>query len=515
MPSHIAGKKHQARLQSASSSAEARSPCFYWAQGKCFKGKTCQYAHVGLPNLATAANTVAGEPVELVSKDKIPTPARAIDQRPFLQGSITLSREFLMKKQVVEGGDASKPTYPEKYRDLLKRKRDVNLYISGGRVVWQFAFNEEVKDAIKTYIKGRIWDKSVGPKGSWTCPIESLPAAIALYEHLGRTPDVQLKQRCNDMVKAGGWSSAIDSVRLAVELIQPKIENAVAIGRARVSFQYDVDLVAAIKRLAPPCRSYDPHCRDWTVDLLSLPELLHEFKELGYAPCSSLKSIATLLDTIDRQFAEVSSRSIQPEQPLESVVEQPGASDEERNTQRLEVMVKELRSLLRRVPQTSPDVAMDSSDCGAPKRRRLTSQQMLYSLGEAGCHDALTNSDSELDDFIDLSWIQGVTRTLKLQLDSAARSPSMCSCGQPWRRTNGKHVCRFFGYFECRCGNRWTSAYCWDGEMQACRSCNTESFPHKKEQLDGRIGKGTGPHDSSRCSMCARLGRDCSERFEF
>ena len=94
---------------------------------------------------------------------------------------------------------------------------------------------------------------------------------------------------------------------------------------------------------------------------------------------------------------------------------------------------------------------------------------------------------------------------------AAFRPPADCDCGQPHKRVGGRHVCRYFGYFHCACGNRWTSAYTWKGEQQACRRCDRESAPAKTEKLDGRVGMGNGkPHDSSRCSMCAQLGYDCS-----
>ena len=56
-------------------------------------------------------------------------------------------------------------------------------------------------------------------------------------------------------------------------------------------------------------------------------------------------------------------------------------------------------------------------------------------------------------------------------------TPDDCDCGKPQIKVGGKHTCRYFGTFECSCGNQWTSAYCWKGEMQACRSCKLESTP--------------------------------------
>ena len=108
-------------------------------------------------------------------------------------------------------------------------------------------------------------------------------------------------------------------------------------------------------------------------------------------------------------------------------------------------------------------------------------------------------------------WIAGIARR-RLLAPVVPVAVSSCDCGHPRRRMGGRHICRYFGYFECgRCHKRWTSAYCWEGERQGCRACNQESLPYKKEKLDGRQGMGNGkPHDSGRCSMCAQLGYDCS-----
>jgi hypothetical protein len=280
MPNHIAGKKHQARLQSASSTTP--------------KGSACQYAHSSALSVAMA--TIPSEQtLPLVSFGSVPTPSRTVDQPSFLQGSALLSRQLVLKKRPAEASAENKATYPEEIRGLLKRKQNVNLYICGGKVVWQFAFNEQVKEAIKTYIKGRQWDTSVGVKGSWTCPLESLPDAIALYEHLGRTPDVELKRRSSEIVTSGGGCSSADVIKCTVHLARPRSETAASIGRVTIAFQYDSELVAAMKRIAPPYRSYEPQSREWTIDLLSLPELLHHFKDVGYVACDNLRNFANLL----------------------------------------------------------------------------------------------------------------------------------------------------------------------------------------------------------------------------
>ena len=83
-----------------------------------------------------------------------------------------------------------------------------------------------------------------------------------------------------------------------------------------------------------------------------------------------------------------------------------------------------------------------------------------------------------------------------------------------------RHICRFFGAFECRdFHHRWTSAYVWrdngNFEQQDCRRCNTPNLPteHRPRDRSGQLcNKTAGAHDQSRCHMCQRLGRRCDAR---
>ena len=92
-----------------------------------------------------------------------------------------------------------------------------------------------------------------------------------------------------------------------------------------------------------------------------------------------------------------------------------------------------------------------------------------------------------------------------------------CDCGNPHKTTKGKHLCRYFGTYQCtNCRNRWTSSQCWKNETQACKRCNKNNYPICKDKLDGRpprkIGSGAG-HDSARCSRCRRLGYNCRDGY--
>jgi hypothetical protein len=86
-------------------------------------------------------------------------------------------------------------------------------------------------------------------------------------------------------------------------------------------------------------------------------------------------------------------------------------------------------------------------------------------------------------------------------------------CGKRKNLFGKKHYCRFFGYFECKdCSHKWTSGYSWKGETQTCKNCETENEPTRQERLIKveNQNRRNGPHDSSRCSLCQKLG-SCRE----
>ena len=400
---------------------------------------------------------------------------------------------------------------------------------------------------------------TIGEKGCWTCPLESLPDAIALYEHMGRTPDAPLKTRAKQISDANSGGSAADAIKLAVQLVEvhTAVDGTTIIGRAICTFQYDTDVISSIKQLAPVQRSYNAQTKEWPVDLLALPELLSHLAPLGYAPSTRLAELATVCERVEHllypgppcptaspseELSDEALRSIDVDaivessssqgRPCESELGQdnsrtgskahssaapqasgtppppsvhPSAAEVAREKE-LEASLGQLQRLVRL--EAEGGATFGRSDCGAAKRRKLTAQQKRQGRAD----DRAEDYDDNSDDDIDLSWVNGFYRRASpfAKQDSAA-PPTGCDCGQPWRRVGGRHVCRFFGYFQCDCGSRWTSAYTWKGEQQACRSCNWESAPNRTEKLDGRIAKGNGkPHDTSHCSMCAQLGYDCS-----
>ena len=218
MSAHVSGQKHQAKLRGSSTSSgygastdPSSKPYFYFPQGRCFKGSACPYLHApeGGRSIGTAPPS---QPVGAV-----PPPIAAL--RPFLAGATVMESAFVLAKSAA--AVVAAPALPAQYCGLLKRKQGVNLYVSGGRVVWQFAYNASVIGAIKAHIKGRQWEPSLGPKGCWTSPLETLPEAVALYEHMGRTPDPLLKARARQVVQACGGGSAADAITLTARPCSP------------------------------------------------------------------------------------------------------------------------------------------------------------------------------------------------------------------------------------------------------------------------------------------------------
>ena len=522
----------------SSDGGPSQKPCFYWP-GRCFKGASCPWYHD--PALGTAP------------------PAKA-----FLQSTAVATGDFVLNKTAAEAAAAAPAPLPGQYRDVLKRKQDVNLYLQGGRVIFQFNFNVSAIAAIKEHVNGRKWEPGIGAKGCWTCPLESLPEAVALYEHMGRKPDSELKSRAKDVVAACGPSAAA-AIKLKVELTAKGGASEPSLGRVVASFYYDADVVAAFKQLSPTMRTYEPASKQWTADLLALPELLEHLQPLGYAPSHALRELSEACTKVDALIypapsspppaaaaaAPAASPAVPSEVPtteeeadfdaalaaldVDAILASQGSqaysspgvpppaaapppaaespSEEQRRRVALDATLKQLVQLVCREEGVS---TVDTSDIGqAKKKRKVTSAQHAWATG-----GEFPSDGSDDDDFLGsfhrsaYNVLRGIAAAARQRAPAAHGPPPGCDCGQSGRLVGGKHVCRYFGHFACgSCGNRWTSAYCWKDETQACRPCGKENIPIKKEALDGRAGMGTGrAHDSSRCSMCAQLGYDCSLR---
>ena len=495
----------------------------------------------------------------------------------------------------------SKPkyTFPAKYLNAFKGKRNVNLFIQDGLVVWEFAYDLTIMSAIKEHIKGRAWNKNIGAKGHWTCPLESLPEAIALYEHMGRKADSDLKKRAAEIEKAFGGASASDAIKMIIRFSldehlahhdqasstdssQILAEPEPSFGSAKLTFLYDAEVVSALKMLPPSERSYDPPTKAWTIDIMAVPAAINHLGTLGYTPSKDLQDIVTSLEHLvstlygaskDEDETSIANadediKVLVKDEPIEiSSPQVPGLAptfsedstasvgdnigiadntanttasadvkpgDSEDNIHRLETSIKGVMSAIAKCSGKAG--AFSRSDCGESKRQRLTSSQRSWATRRMGYDDdegygygygyGYDDFDDDSDDEDDLFGYSSFFR--RDRFASFARNrfdsikiaknakPADCDCGRPDKTIGGVHTCRYFGTFHCRCGNRWTSAYCWKGEKQACRGCNAESLPIKKEPLKSREGKailGGGHHDTARCEMCRKLGYDCSSGY--
>lgn len=627
-------------LVTSSSALPPPGCCFaYWQRGSCYKGSSCTYKHIRpgddvdttddtrpaskpAPAPAPSKNTndliievlltkggttPTKESFPPTKKSNPPTSgtkdspsadtptssAPAIKLAPIfckpIKSTPTPSKLVATKSPKKP---KSKYSFPAKYANAFKGKRNVNLFIQGGLVVWEFAYDLKVMEAIKTHIKGRAWNKSIGVKGAWTCPLESLPEAIALYEHMGRKADSGLKRRAAEIEKAFGGASASDAIKMVIRFsldehladaerqvkssststtdIQPP-QPEPSFGSAQLTFLYDAEVVSALKMLPPSQRSYDPPTKTWTVDILAIPSSLDHLSTIGYTPSKDLQAISNSIEElvgvlyggseaedeedasatntaadievlVKEELDEDSTASFPPVPGLAPTYSEDSAATSDDNinnaaditstttdinesdnhASNLETSLKNVISALAKCSDKAQP-RLNSSDYGESKRQRLTSSQESWAMRRMG-YDDDEDFGYGYDDFDDddLFGYSSFFRRDKFATFARKRfdnikvakksKPADCDCGNPRKTIGGVHTCRYFGTFHCRCGNRWTSAYCWKGEKQACRVCNVESLPVKKEPLERRVGKTRrlGHHDTARCEMCRKLGYDCS-----
>lgn len=203
--------------------------------------------------------------------------------------------------------------FPEMYHNLFYRKRDINLLVKDGLVVWEFAYNTQIIKAIKDHIKGRAWNTNMGIKYCWTAAIECLPDCIDLYEHMGRIASNELKKRAKQIKKSYGYSSASDAIKLSVDIYlntntekitgssnnDEEENNDLSVGSSSATFLYDANIVSSFKMLPPTQRSYNPAFKVWTIDLFALPFLLDSVIPLGYNATTCLRTISNLTKLVD------------------------------------------------------------------------------------------------------------------------------------------------------------------------------------------------------------------------
>lgn len=243
----------------------------------------------------------------------------------------------------------------------------------------------------------------------------------------------------------------------------------------------------------------------WSVDLLCLGELLEILaaEPLRYTPEPALQPITSAVQKLLDQISSNADGCFVAK-AASAVAKAIGAAAKEGTKSK----------------------TIDQTDAGhEAKRRKLTTQQKEWA------HDRSGSGYADADDGGDWDFnLRDVEAFLKRQKGTIigqsssgasscpkeSRQPVDCDCGNPRKMQGGRHVCRYFGSFCCPgCKNRWTSAYTWKGEKQACRKCEMESLPQRTDPLDGsgrsRVGNNiNGAHDCSRCSKCRKLGTDCT-----
>ena len=376
-------------------------------------------------------------------------------------------------------------SFPASCSNALARKQNVSLTIKQGEVWWQFNYNKVVIDAVKECIKGRRYD---GATKQWVCPIETLPECVALFEFCGRKVDKEVKQRA-EQIKA--TATRPDDITAVLDFSPGPLQSGLShevLGRVKLSFHFDKDIIAKIKQLHPMQRAWHAEKKVWSVDLLSLGELLEIFSsELGYESPAEVGPILSAIETLAAQMEESEGEAAKA---ACGVAEAINAS----------------QSCVKRVK-------LDRTDAGQEaKRRSLTAQQQAWGIGGihavAAMRDGDLGWDSCLNALCDFSYVDSFVSRCRMKRET----PTDCDCGHPQKLQGGRHICRYYGSFECPgCRNRWTSAYTWKGEKQACRGCEMESLPVKTEPLQGSKGTNiSGAHDCARCSRCRKLGEDCT-----
>ena len=244
----------RARADGRGGSTSGGGVCFQFQKnGMCTKGKYCTYRHVrpsdvtNNNNNTTTGNSYYPSTSEMCHEIKMPPSASSsgtkrsfeVNTEPEIVAKFELLKQSANvtespPKAAAKGGDAfnlmmsaskskskakkndeiNKYNFPEIYKNALKRKQNVNLYIKDNAVVWQFSYNATVIAAVKT-IKGRKYDPQLK---SWLCPLESLPECVSLYKYMGREPDRELKDRADEISKSYAGTSASDAIKIAIRL---------------------------------------------------------------------------------------------------------------------------------------------------------------------------------------------------------------------------------------------------------------------------------------------------------
>ena len=297
--------------------------CFAFQKGNCYRGSSCSYSH-GNRNKSesnfcqtTSTSFISSYPSSSSAgyPSPPPYPPQKLSQDSFDNGSsnamyysrqnvayaspgiynsvsaVTPSSIMSSHRSGFEYGSVvhghfvlararqSPLPLPAMFKDALKQKKDIDLCIVGDRVAFvgiKFA-HAIVRDAIKSCLVNYQYDDKTH---FWTLPQESIEECVRLYKHMGRVPSSSILAMSQQQSRLRGDRDLATRIELDFQL--PKIRKADAISKSlegdsrhiKLTFQYDSCLVAAVKKIHPGYRSYDPAVRVWDLHFLALPDLI-------------------------------------------------------------------------------------------------------------------------------------------------------------------------------------------------------------------------------------------------
>jgi hypothetical protein len=385
-----------------------------------------------------------------------------------------------------------KSSVKERFKSIITVEYDED----SRRIHFLFPYDADFMNLIKTHIQGRTWN-SIYKR--WEAPLTSAVDIITLC----KTLDISLPEELESMTPK-----------------QREIIISIANGdeRAEVDFAYDATVVLAIKKLNPINRNYHAtgDKKFWTVDVICLTDLVHHLLEdlqdvkIPKELVELMKEVTDKLygfeDKENNDTNNLNSPSPKKHKPdankdpeftidltgdtdvgtIVNIIDKSGFNMNVRNNVPPAIPVPISNSTM---PSTTAPFTNTSPNASPLKRKfgELTTNPLSSNLKSLPTFDESSGK---------IKW------------------PDCEECG---KKKEKNHHCRFFGQYECsKCRHTWASAYAWKGEKQECRDCFTMTCPYqltklkKKSDDDLTSFFGNGPHESSLCSMCKKLGRPCN-----
>jgi hypothetical protein len=362
----------------------------------------------------------------------------------------------------------------------LKKDVEINDIFDYGYGL-KFKFNQRLIDIVKGYVRGRKWNDELR---LWTFDAIALPSVVKLLQFLA--------------IKFNEYD-VMDDIKLIESKLGTHAHRTFTLKLfdddrpfAQLYFAYDVFAVAMIKQLSPIERSFDKDRGCWRIQFHAISKLIHLLSVYGYEVPQGLtqfkageEPLSLLPKNIDNEEMHHTSSSATAKMGFE-------------HSESPEVDPPFM------FPKLLPDLEQEEQD--QPSQVSVLSQDASSSQG--------FSSSSSQDSVIILSLSPPRMPRRPSTIRPQQQHVGYCDdCGK--RKDHGqRHICRFFGFFRCDCGHSWTSGYTWQGEKQACRSCEKDMLPWKTQKLQPRTFddyEPRGPHDAQRCGMCRRLGRLCTE----